>query len=297
MRWNFVFTEMWQGLRRNLTMTVATTITMVIALFGLGGAWLFHSQINRTHDYWFGKIQVTVYLKQQSTQPQLDAIQQELNSLPQVKEVLFEDKHEAWIHFKQWFSQTSPALVRNSSESQMPESFRVKLKNPRQFNIVSQAVANLPGVDEVQAEPESLKRLFSFFDMLGQLVLAIAVVVFVAALMLIFNNVRLAAYTRRREVGIMRLVGASDVYIQAPFVLEIVVCAMVAASIAIGSLFLMKWVVFDHGIAHTFSGNSTNLLDIIGWGTVVAAIPFIVLTALLASVITAVGTLQRYLRV
>jgi len=293
-RWNFVFTEMWQGLRRNLTMTFATIITMVIALFGLGGAWLFHSQIDRTHDYWFGKIEVTVYLKQASTSPQMDAISQELHSLPQVKEVIFENRHDAWIHFKKWFSETSPALVKNSSESQMPESFRVKLKNPRQFNIVSEAVQNLPGVDEVQAEPEQLKRLFSFFDMLGQLVLAIAVVVFVAALMLIFNNVRLAAYTRRREVGIMRLVGASDIYIQAPFVMEIQVCALTASAIAIGGLFLMKYVVFDHGIAHTFG---TNLLDIIGWSTVVSAIPWIVLTAVLASTVTAVVTLQRYLRV
>jgi cell division transport system permease protein len=293
-RWNFVFTEMWQGLRRNLTMTVATILTITIALFGLGAAWLFHAQINRTHDYWFGKIEVTVYLKQLSTGPEQDAIQQELNSLPQVKQVFFEDRHEAWLRFQKWFSSTSPALVKNSSEAQMPQSFRVKLKNPRQFNIVSQAVQNMPGVDEVAAEPQALKRLFAFFDTLGRMVLAIAIVVLAAALLLIFNNVRLAAYTRRREVGIMRLVGASDAYIEAPFVMEIVVCAITAGGIAIGALFLMKLIVFDHGIAHAFN---TNLLDVIGWGTVVQAIPVLLLTAIAASVVTAVGTLQRYLRV
>ena len=294
MRWNFVFTEMWQGLRRNLTMTVATILTITIALFGLGAAWLFHAQINRTHDYWFGKIEVTVYLKQASTGPEQDAISQELNSLPQVKQVFFEDRTAAWARFKKWFSQTSPALVKNSSESQMPQSFRVKLKNPREFNIVSQAVQNMPGVDEVAAEPQALKRLFSFFDTLGRMVLAIAIVVLAAALLLIFNNVRLAAYTRRREVGIMRLVGASDAYIEAPFVMEIVVCAITAGGIAIGALFLMKLIVFDHGIAHAFN---TNLLDVIGWGTVVQAIPVLLLTAIAASVVTAVGTLKRYLRV
>jgi cell division transport system permease protein len=293
-RWNFVFTEMWQGLRRNLTMTVATILTITIALFGLGAGWLFHAQINRTHDYWFGKIEISVYLKQASTGPQADAIQQELTSLPQVKQVIFEDRHTAWLHFKKDFSSTSPALVKNSSESQMPESFRVKLKNPREFNIVAQAVQNMPGVDEVQAEPEALKRLFSFFDTLGRMVLVIAVVVLAAAVLLIFNNVRLAAYTRRREVGIMRLVGASDAYIEAPFVMEIVVCAITGGTIAIGGLFLMKFVVFDHGIARAFN---TNLLDIIGWGTVVQAIPYLLLTAIIASVVTAVGTLQRYLRV
>lgn len=294
MRWNFVFAEMWQGLRRNLTMTVATILTITIALFFLGSAWLFHAQINRTHDYWFGKIEISVFLKQNSTGPQQDAIQHELNSLPQVKQVFFEDRHEAWLRFRKEFAKTSPALVSNASESQMPQSYRVKLKNPREFNIVAQAVQNLPGVDEVAAEPDALKRLFSFFDRLGQMVLVVAIVVLAAAVLLIFNNVRLAAYTRRREVGIMRLVGASDAYIEAPFVLEVAVCAVIGGAIAVGGLFVMKYFVFDRGIARAFN---TNLLDIIGYGTVVSVIPYLVLTAIVASVVTAVGTLQRYLRV
>jgi cell division transport system permease protein len=293
-RWNFVFTEMWQGLRRNLTMTVATTITITIAMFALGAAWLFHAQINRTHDYWFGKIEVSVFLKQDSTGPQQDAIQQELNSLPQVKQVFFEDRSTAWKRFKKEFAKTSPALVNNSSEQQMPQSFRVKLHNPRQFNIVAQAVRDMPGVEDVATEPDALKKLFSFFDTLERFVLLFAGAALIAALLLIFNNVRLAAYTRRREVGIMRLVGASDIYIEAPFVLEIVVCAVVGGAIATGLLFFTKLVVFDHGIGHAFN---TNLLDIIGWGTVVQAIPYLLLTAIVASVLTAVGTLQRYLRV
>jgi len=125
-------------------------------------------------------------------------------------------------------------------------------------------------------------------------VLFIALIALVVALLLIFNNVRLAAYTRRREVGIMRLVGASDTYIQAPFVLEIVVSAIIGAAIASGALFMLKLVVFDHGIGRTFK---SNLLDIIGWGTVAQAIPYLLLTAVVGSVLMAVGTLQRYLRV
>jgi cell division transport system permease protein len=292
-RWNFIFTEMWQGLRRNLTMTAATILTITVALLGLGGAWLFHAQINRTHDFWFGKIEISVFLKQNSTDPQRDAIQQELNSLPQVKQVFFESRHEAWLRFQREFA-SQPALVHNTTESQLPESFRVKLKNPKQYNIVAQAVRNMPGVDQVAAEADALKKLFAFFDTLERTVLFIALIGFAAALLLIFNNVRLAAYTRRREVGIMRLVGASDVYIQAPFVMEIVVAALIAGTLATGALFLVKLVVFDHGIARTFS---TNLLDIIGWGTVAKTIPVLMITAVLASGLTALGTLQRYLRV
>lgn len=294
MRWSFVFAEMWQGLRRNLTMTVSTILTIMIALFLLGSAWLFHAQINRTHDYWFGKIEISVFLKQSSTGPQQDAIQQELNSLPQVKQVFFENRQEAWLRFKEEFAKSSPALVANSSESQMPQSYRVKLKNPREFSVVAQAVQNMPGVDQVAAEPDALKRLFSFFDRLGKMVLFVAIVVLAAAVLLIFNNVRLAAYTRRREVGIMRLVGASDAYIEAPFVLEVVVCAVIGSALAIGWLFVMKIFVFDNGIGRAFN---TKLLDIIDAGTVLEAIPYLLLTAILAACITAVGTLQRYLRV
>jgi len=293
-RWSFVFAEMRQGLRRNLTMTVATTLTITIALVFLGFAWLCHAQINRTHDYWFGKIEISVFLKQTSTGPQQEAIEHELNSLPQVKQVFFEDRSEAWARFKKEFAKSSPALVANSSEAQMPQSYRVKLKNPRQFNVVAQAVQNMPGVDQVAAEPDALKRLFSFFDRLGQMVLVAAIIVLVAAVLLIFNNVRLAAYTRRREVGIMRLVGASDVYIQSPFVLEVVACAVIGSALAVGALFLIKLFVFDHGIGYAFN---TNLIDIIDSGTVIEAIPYLLFTAVLASAVTAVGTLQRYLRV
>lgn len=293
MRWNFIFTEMWQGLRRNLTMTVATILTITIALFGLGAAWLFHEQINRTHDFWFGKIEISVFLKKTVTEGQRSAIQLELKSLPQVKQIFYENQHDAFIRFKEEFASV-PALVNNTTESQLPESYRVKLKNPKQFSVVASAVQNLPGVDQVAAESPALKRIFQFFDTLQRFVLFIALGVLLAALLLIFNNVRLAAFSRRREVGIMRLVGASDAYIQAPFVLEIVVGALVGSAIATGLLFVVKAVIFDQGIAKAFS---SNLLDIISYGTVVAAIPFIVLTGLAISVITAVGTLQRYLRV
>jgi cell division transport system permease protein len=292
-RWNFIFTEMWQGLRRNLTMTVATILTITIALFGLGAAWLFHEQINRTHDFWFGKIEISVFLKKTVTEGQRSAIQLELKSLPQVKQIFYENQHDAFIRFKEEFASV-PALVNNTTESQLPESYRVKLKNPKQFSVVASAVQNLPGVDQVAAESPALKRIFQFFDTLQRFVLFIALGVLLAALLLIFNNVRLAAFSRRREVGIMRLVGASDAYIQAPFVLEIVVGALVGSAIATGLLFVVKAVIFDQGIAKAFS---SNLLDIISYGTVVAAIPFIVLTGLAISVITAVGTLQRYLRV
>jgi cell division transport system permease protein len=284
---------MWQGLRRNLTMTVATILTITIALFFLGSALLFHAQINRTHDYWFGKIQVSVFLKDGLTQSEFDAIDNELHTLPQVAQVYHETKAQAYARFKKEFA-AQPALVENTSESQLPESFRVKLKDPKQFRIVKQAVQNMPGVDQVADEAPVLKKIFSFFSMLGFGVLVAAAVAVIAALLLIFNNVRLAAFSRRREVGIMRLVGASDFYIQAPFILENVVGTVVGVVIAGAALALVKLVLFDHGIAHTFN---TALLDIIGWSTVVATIPLLLVAGLFMSVLMSALTLQRYLRV
>jgi cell division transport system permease protein len=280
------------GLRRNLSMTIATMLTILIALTGLGGAWLMHKQTDATKDYWFGKIQISVFLKKDVTQPDRDAIRQQLEALPQVDRVFYESKTEAYEHFKQQFKSV-PALVKNTDPSALPESFRVKLKDPKKFGIVASAVQNMPGVDQVAAEAEALKRLFRLLDGLQKVMLFFAAVMMVAAVLLIFNNVRLAAFSRRRETGIMRLVGASDLYIQAPFILEITVSALLGGILASGVMFAIKWLIVDHGLKSAFG----QILTYIGWGAVWSTVPYLILAGMLIAAITAFGTLQRYLRV
>ena len=252
MRWRFVFSEMAIGFRRNLSMTIATILTITIALTGLGAAWLTHKQTNATKDYWFGKIQISVFLTKDVTQPEKDAIFSQLNSLPQVQHVYYESKTEAYQHFKQQFKNV-PALVKNTDPSALPESYRVKLKDPKKYAIVASAVQDMPGVDQVAAEAQALKKVFRLLGGLQNVMLIVAGAVLLASVLLIFNNVRLAAFSRRRETGIMRLVGASDVYIQAPFILEITTAAIIT--------FLAAWGQFLFPLVLS-SDNSTAPLTV-----------------------------------
>lgn len=293
MRWQFVFSEALIGLRRNLTMTLATILTISISLAMLGGAWLFHKQTNAAHDYWFGKIEISVYLTKDVTEPERQQILSQLDALPQVQHVYYESKQEAWIHFKQQFSQTVPALVKNTDPSALPESYRVKLKDPKQYSIVASAVQNMPGVDQVAAEATVLKKLFRLLDHLETTALIVAAGVLVVAILLIFNNVRLAAFSRRRETGIMRLVGASDLYIQAPFLTEILACALVGGLVASVFLFGLKVALIDGGIKQAFGG----ILTYIGTDAVWSTIPYLIIIGMVIAAVTAVGTLARYLRV
>jgi cell division transport system permease protein len=273
-------------------MTIATILTIWIALTGLGAAWLMHQQTNATKDYWFGKIQISVFLTKDVTQPEKDAIYSQLTSLPQVAHVFYESQAEAYAHFKKQFA-TVPALVKNTDPSALPESFRVKLKDPKKYQIVASAVQEMPGVDQVAAEAQALKKVFKLLGGLQNVMLIVAAAVLVASVLLIFNNVRLAAFSRRRETGIMRLVGASDVYIQAPFILEISVAALAGGVLASLAMFLIKWLIVDHGLKSAFGG----ILTYIGWGAVWGTIPYLLLAGVLIAAITAFGTLQRYLRV
>jgi cell division transport system permease protein len=292
LRARFVLSEMAIGLRRNLSMTIAVVLTVAISLTGLGGAWLVHKQVNTMKDYWFDKIQVSVFLAKDVTQPERDAIRAELEQLPQVQHIYYESQAQAYIRFKQQFKDVK-SLVENTPESALPESYRVKLKDPQKYQIVQSAVQNMPGVSDVQGRSKALENFFRFLNGLQRIVLFGAALALLATILLIFNTVRLAAFSRRRETGIMRLVGASDLYIQAPFVLEGAFAGFVGAAIAVLGLVGFKAVMIDHGVKQVFG----NIVRYIGWGVVFQTIPFVLLIGVLLAAITSMATLQRYLRV
>ena len=292
MRARFVLSEMAIGLRRNLSMTIAVVLTVAISLTTFGGAWLVHKQVNTMKDYWFDKIQVSVFLTKDVSQPQRNAIRDELGQLPQVQQVYYESREQAYERFKIQFKDV-PSLVKNTTPDALPESYRVKLKDPQKYQIVASAVQNMPGVDEVQGRSKALENFFRFLNGLQRIVLLVAALALLATILLIFNTVRLAAFSRRRETGIMRLVGASDLYIQLPFVLEGAVAGFVGAGIAAIGLVGFKAILIDHGVKQVFG----NIVRYIGWGAVVQTIPFVLIIGVLLAAITSMLTLQRYLRV
>jgi len=292
MRLDYVLSEVGTGLRRNLTMTIAVILTVAISLTFLGVAWLMRSQITTTKNFWYGNIEVSVFLKPDVTQPERDSIRTTLEGLPQVQYVHYVSKQEAFQRAKVLFK-GSPQLLRNVHEGVLPESYLVKLKDPHKYAIVQSAVQSMPGVDEVVTASGQLKKLFRFVDGIQFAALVVAGVVLLAAVLLIFNTVRVAAFNRRRETGIMRLVGASMLFVQGPFVLEVSTAGLIGAAVSLGLVSLIKVVFIDHGIASL----APSVTPYIGWGTVFATFPWLAVVGVLLSAVTSVATLQRYLRV
>jgi cell division transport system permease protein len=301
MRARFVLAELGNGIRRNLTMTIAVIVTVAISLALFGAGLLIRAQVNAMKDYWYDKVEVSVFLCATEstastchgavTPGQRDAIKTELTRMPEVKRVYYESQQMAFQRFKEQFKD-SPDLVRAVTPESLPESFRVKLVDPRQYQVVTDAVAAKPGVEQVQDERRLLDRFFKVLNGFQVAALVVAAVQVMAAVLLIGNTIRVAAYSRRRETGIMRLVGASKFYIQLPFLLEGAFAGLVGALIAVGALSLFKWQFVDERLR-----KSIPLIRFIGWDAVIGIIPTLVLLGVLLAALASFVSLRRYLRV
>jgi cell division transport system permease protein len=306
MRATVVLTEVGNGLRRNLGLTVAVILTVLVAGILGGISFLLHEQVNVMKSYWYDKVEVSIYLcgtdsvapsclgpdgtAQAVTEAQREQIKADLLSLPQVQTVYYEDKAEAYAHFQEQFK-GSP-IAANAPPDSLPESFRVKLKDPKTFAAVTGAFTGRAGVEEVQDERQLLDKLFSALNGIQRGGLIIAVMMVVAALLLIANTIRVAAFTRRRETGIMRLVGASNLSIQLPFLLESVVAAMVGALLASGFLTLGKAFLVDGILAPSF-----QFTPFFGWESVWKAGVLVLIASMLIAASASMITLRRYLRI
>jgi len=300
MRAGFLLSEVRIGLRRNLTMTFAVIVTVAISLSLLGIGLLSNSQVGAMKDYWYDKIEVSVFLcgslsESPScsggvvTPEQRTTIKSDLEALPVVQGVFYESQTEAFARFKERFK--SSAIAQNVTADQLPESFRVKLKDPTQFDVIVSAFSGRPGVDIVQDQRTILEKFFRLLAVLRNGALIIGLLSVLTAALLISNTLRIAAFNRRRETGVMRLVGASSWSIQLPFLLEGVFSAFVGWILASGLLAALKLVV-EKKVAPLLT-----FTKFFGWGEVVAASAWLLLTGIVVSVIASVITLRRYLKV
>jgi cell division transport system permease protein len=245
MRVNFVLSEVANGLRRNLTMTVAMILTTAISLGLMGTGLLIAGMINEMKEIYYDKVQVSIFLSDEVTDEQRAAIEARLDESPEVKAYIHETKDEAYARFQQQFAQ-QPELVANTPPDALPESYRVELKNPERYSVIAAEFPNGEnGVDQVRDEGDFLDRLFSLLNGARNATLAVAVVQALAALLLISNTIQLAAFNRRNETNIMRLVGASRWYTQLPFILEAALAGLIGGLLAVGGLVLTKLMFVD----------------------------------------------------
>jgi cell division transport system permease protein len=261
-------------------------------------------QINQMKGYWYDKVQVAVFLCNDgsttvgcasgpATKEQQDNIRAMLES-PAVKQYVndfqFESQAEAYKHFKDQFS-NSP-IVDSVTEDQLPASFRINMKNPEKYQIISETFSSQPGVETVSDQRQVLERIFSWMNGASVVAVGVAAVMIFCAVLLITTTIRLSAFSRRRETGIMRLVGASKTVIQLPFILEGVIAAVVGAVLASLTLWLMAHFWLNGDLSRQF----LNTPFISSTQVLVLAPVLIALGGGLAG-ISSLLTLRRYLKV
>lgn len=294
--------EAWSGLRRNASMTLAVVVTMWVSLALFGAGLLAAQQVDLLKGRWYDKIEISVFLctkdsrgancdpGEETTGSQRAEIEAALKSNPEVATVYYESKAEAFAEFREVYAE-SPILGA-MSEDMMQDSFRVKLKNPLEYQGVVSAVSGMKGVQAVQDLHKYLDPLFAWLNMARWATIGTSGLLLLAAALQIGNTIRMAAVSRRREIGIMRLVGASNWYIMLPFLLESLVAALTGVALACLSLALVEQVVIK-GKAQA----EVQTVPWIDWSHVGWAMAGLALVGILLSIIPTLIATRRFLRV
>jgi len=304
-RLRFILSEIGIGLRRNLSMTVSVILVTFVSLTFVGAAALLQTQIGKMKDDWYDKVEVSVFLcpatspeptcaggevTDEQKQAILDRLAEPEVAPLIVQPIFFETKEEAFDSFKEQFGDQSWASV--ATVDDMNSSFRIKLTDPSQYEVVADVVSGMQGVESVQDQRRLFDRLFLVIDRATLLTGGLAAVMLVAAVLLITTTIRLSALSRRRETGIMRLVGASTWFIQLPFMLEGALAATVGSALAVGGLWLgVQYLVTD------WLGGTVSWIPYVTTSDVLTVAPYLVAAAILLAAISSLVTLSRYTKV
>jgi cell division transport system permease protein len=276
-------------------------LTSVIALALLGVALMIVSQVGVMKDYWYNKVEVSIFLCQKTsdapscasgavTDAQRSQIEADLRALPEVEQVYYESQADAFTRFKEQFK-NSP-LGEQATERAFADSFRVSLTDPSKYDVIVSSYQGAPGVGRVQDQKQLLDKFFTFMNVVSWAAIILSALMVLCAVLLMATTIRQTAFARRRETGIMRLVGASNITIQLPFVMETVVAALLGAGLAIA----MLWATVRYGVSGYLS---TALLDtaFIGLPDVLVIAPWVAGGVALLAILTSGFTLRRYLHV
>jgi cell division transport system permease protein len=294
-RWRYILSEALVGLRRNLMMTVAVILSVTVSLTLLGASLLLSQQVDLATDDWVGQVEVSIFLCDGRTCPEITPEQEEqlrtdLEEQPVVEEVFFESKDEAYERFIELF-EDQPNLVDSVDPDVLPASFRVKLENPQLFAVIAEQFQEYPGVEEVVDQRQVLDQFLRFTNVIRNAALIVAVIQLVAAGVLIANTIRVAAFARREQTSIMKLVGASNWYVRLPFVLEGVIAGLLGAVISWGLLYASVPRVAGQ------LARDIELMPFIGAAHVLAVGPWLIVAGAGIAALASVLALRRFLDV
>jgi cell division transport system permease protein len=304
MRLGLILSEVGQGFRRNLSMVISVVLVTFISLTFFGAAILLQFQINQMKGYWYDRAQVAVYFctdvsndalcnGTEASAEQIAEVKSELAGstlAPYIKKVTFEDHKQAYANFKKQFANTSFAdLVTPDILSQ---AFRINMKNPSQADIVIEQLSGKPGVESVQDQRALLDPVFSIMNAASYTAIGIAALMLIAAVLLISTTIRLSAFSRRRELGIMRLVGASNRFIETPFILEGVLAALIGSLLAGGAIIAIVQFFVQGYLQETITDTA-----FVGLPDALIVAPILLLVGAVLAALSASVAIRRYLKV
>ena len=289
-RFEYLFRETTSGLRRNGLVAFAAISTTFIALLLFGLALLISRQVSLMIEATTGNVEVAVYLTDPVNPQTVESLTTTLTKLPVVADVTFESKAQACERFKQLFA-NQKALVDNVDCNALPASLRVRLGDPEQYAQVAAVLRGQPGIDKVVDQRAFLDRLFSVTRVFRVGVLLVSLVMLLSAAILIANTVRMGLFARRKEIGIMKLVGATNWRIRMPFLVEGLVESLIGAGAA---------VLFLFGLKVAFINPLYDTIQFVPWVTnkdVIAIIPWLLVAGAVVAVIAGLAGMRRFLDV
>jgi cell division transport system permease protein len=296
-RFGFLINEVLTGFRRNVTMTIAMILTTAISIGLFGGGLLVVRLADQSRKIYLDRVESQVFLTNDvsANDPTCDAdpckaLRQKIEDRDDVKSVRFLDRNAAYDDAIRKFPQYKDVAGREA----FPASFIVKLNDPEQHKEFDDAIIGQPGVLNVLNQKDLIDRLFAVLDGISNAAFAVALVQAVGAILLIANMVQVAAYTRRTEIGIMRLVGASRWYTQLPFLVEAMLAAFIGVVIAIVGLILVRALFLESALNQFYQANLIAKVDYAD--VLYFSAPFMMFLGLAMSGVTAYVTLRLYIR-
>jgi cell division transport system permease protein len=295
-RFSFLFHEVLTGLRRNVTMTVAMILTTAISLGLLGGGLLVMRLADHSRGIYLDRVETQVFLTNDISADDANcesapckALREKIEKRDDVKSVRYLNREDAYNDA----IRKIPQFKDLASKDAFPASFVVKLENPEQHAEFDAAMQGQPGVDHLLNQKELIDRLFAVLDGLSSAAFAVASVQAVGAILLIANMVQVAAYTRRTEVGIMRLVGATRWYTQLPFLVEAIVAATAGVFIAIIGLLVVRVLFLDSALRQFYQA---HLIAKVDYADILYISPLLLLVGVAMAGFTSYLTLRLYVR-
>jgi cell division transport system permease protein len=303
MRFGLIMGEALSGLRRNASMVISVVLVTFVSLTFVGAAILMQMQIGKMKDFWVDRAQVAVYMCASvstadtcaggvATQDQIDAVTAQLNGptlAPLIRDFSFETSDEAYAKAIEQLGAEYESII---TPDQINATFSINLVDQTQSDVIFEAFSGTEGVEEVQDQMQYLEPLFSALTVATYIAVGIAGLMLVAAVLLIATTIRLSAFARRKELGIMRLVGASNRFIQTPFILEGVFAALIGSALASVGV----WATVEFGVNGYLRERIGFVTTWVGYADLALVIPVIIVIGVVLAALSAGFAIRRWLR-